>query len=313
MLEKPQFIFIIGCPRSGTTMLQVLLSSHPLVASTVELTLFDRYIGPWLKTWRMEVANIRDKDWQQGLPMLWSEAEFDEFIREFLGRAYRKLLDRFPSATHVLDKHPGYSMHIEAIKRYLPRARFIHMIRDGRDVACSLRAAVDTMGFGIEHAGAAGRMWENMVRAAREAKRFEGDYLELRYEDVLARGVECYGRVLEFCGLPADEKWIRETVEANRFDKMKERQATADPNVKVSTHHYRRGKSGNWQSELSPADRYAFDRGGGALLRELGYAEEGWWAENSAQRAIEPLRSMARELARRLKILSARDVEVRTD
>ncbi len=277
-------------------MLQVLLAGHPKVAATVQLTLFDRYIGEWLKTYQEESADIRDKDWTLGLPMLWNRQEFDDFITEFLRRAYAKLLERTPEATHVLDKHPGYSVHVDAIKHYLPKARFIHMIRDGRDVACSLVAAKESMGFGFQQHVDAGVLWRNMVTGARQAAKFGADYFEIRYEDFLEDNVKAYRAVLDFCQLPYDEEWLKTTLAANTFDKMKQRQATGDPNVKVSVHHYRTGKSGNWRQEFTPDVRYAFDLAAGPLLRELGYAHGDWWAETDSQKTWLPIRH---RLARR--------------
>ena len=269
-------------------MLQVLLANHPDVATTVELTLFDRYVGPWLETWDMENANIRQKGWQLGLPMLWNEQEFESFIREFIHRAYVKLLERNPQATAILDKNPGYSMHVETIKRFLPRARFIHMIRDGRDVACSLVAAKESMGFGFSEHAAAGVLWRNLVLGARKAAVFGNDYLELRYEDFLADNRAAYRKTLEFCGLPFDDQWLNDTIAANTFEKMKERQATGDQGVKVSPHHYRTGKAGNWKSEFTSATRFAFHLAAGKLLCELGYGDEFWWAETQSDRTWLP-------------------------
>src|SRR6476619_4240030 len=112
MLESKQFLYIIGSPRSGTTMLQILLANHPRVASTVEQTLFQHYVSPWLQTWALEVQNLDQRGWKLGLPILWKEAELVDFLREFLDRAYAKILALKPDATHILDKHPGYSFHV---------------------------------------------------------------------------------------------------------------------------------------------------------------------------------------------------------
>ena len=46
-----QFVFIIGAPRSGTTWLQTMLAAHPSVCTSVELTLFDKYITSWIEIW----------------------------------------------------------------------------------------------------------------------------------------------------------------------------------------------------------------------------------------------------------------------
>lgn len=290
VLDDYQFLFIIGAPRSGTTMLQVLLGCHPRVATTIELTLFDRYISPWLEVWAKEQGAIDRGARKQGLPMIWSREELDIFLREFLTRAYQKVIDRNSSATHLLDKHPGYSLHVESIKRLLPKARFVHLIRDGRDVACSLRAARANMGFGFQYVEQSADLWNQWVHAARKAAQFGEDYLEVRYEEFLADRPKWFSRILEFCRLPAEEKWIAETLEQNTFDKMKERHPSGDASVQLPKQFYRRGKPGAWQEEFSVSDRYAFDRLAGVLLRELGYDKENWWAANSVEQTIEPIR-----------------------
>lgn len=299
-LASKQLLYIVGSPRSGTTMLQILLGSHPQVATTVELTLFTRYIAPWLKEYETEVANRERHGWHRGLPMLWSAEENDEFLREFLRRAYAKVDLAAPGRTHLLDKVPGNSLHVPVIKRLVPQARFIHIIRDGRDVACSLAAAKETMHFGVTRLAEGGTLWRDWVRGARQAADYPGDYLELRYEDFLVQGVELYERVLAFCRLPADRAWIEQTLAENTFSKMKERGASADPKVTVSRHHYRQGKAGSWHKDFTLQDRYEFDRAAGELLVELGYAEPGWWAATDAERHLEPRRH---ELRRRWDFL----------
>jgi len=48
---RKEFLFIVGSPRSGTTWLQLMLGSHPSVCATAELTLYDKYLAPWLDAW----------------------------------------------------------------------------------------------------------------------------------------------------------------------------------------------------------------------------------------------------------------------
>ena len=300
ILESKEFLFIIGSPRSGTTMLQILLGNHPQVATTVELTLFSRYLGPWLQTWDDEVRNLREKQWQQGLPFVLDEAEFLGVARGFAGQIYAKVLANKPAATHLLDKHPGYSLHVAAIKRLLPKARFLHVIRDGRDVGLSMVSARTQMGFGAATLPEAAAAWKRFVQAARSAKQFAGDYLEVRFEDLLARGVETCAAVLEFCGLPAERAWIAETLEANTFEKMRDRHAAADPRVQLHSGHYRKGEAGGWRAEMSAAERFEFDSIAGDLLRELGYAGPDWWADSASARVVAPLRHGLRQRLRSL-------------
>jgi hypothetical protein len=278
-------LFIIGAPRSGTTWLQTMVGDHPMVCTSVELTLFDGYVAPWLKRWQEEAELIKQKRvHSQGLPMAWKEHEFYDFIRGFLERVYSRVLAAKPEATHVLDKRPRYAMHVEEINAFLPDARFIHLLRDGRDVAASTLAAKKSMDFSTANAAQAADGWKHYVIAARKASRFPERFLEVRYEQLLAKPVETLAQVFAFCGLPASAELVDTIVEAGRFDKMKEKQRSPIKEVKHPAAHFRKGQAGSWQTELSVIDRYRFNQFAGDLLVELGYAEKDWWASSKAQK-----------------------------
>lgn len=301
ILERMQFLFIIGSPRSGTTWIQNMLASHEQVATTVELTLFNNYVAPWIKSWQREATNIEQGKWDQGLPYLWDEAEFTDYLREFLGKTYAKVEAKNPGATHILDKFPLYAVYTELIRQFLPEARFIHVIRDGRDVVVSILAARKNVGFGASNLVDAMATWKEMVTSAREARHYADSYLELRYEDTLANPVDTLKRVYAFCGLDASEAWIEEVTANHTFDKMKARRQTADAASKAAEGHYWRGKAGNWRDELSKLERYQVERGIGRELRELGYTQPGWWADNSLERVTIPLLYVASRILLRLK------------
>jgi len=298
MPDSPSLLYIIGSPRSGTTMLQILLASHPQVASTVEQTLFQHYAEPWLRGWEVEVDCIENRGWKLGLPILWKKEDLEAVLRDFLARVYARVHENKPEATHLLDKHPGYSLHVRTIKALVPNAKFIHMIRDGRDVACSMRAVHGKMGFTTASISEAGEKWCTFVRGARQAAEFGEDYLEIRYEEFLEGKAGTYARVLDFCGLSHTREWIEATLAANTFEKMKERGASPDPKVKLSEKRYHRGSAGGWREEFTSWDAYRFERAAGTLLRELGYAGQEWWIENDLDRIVQPLRH-AFEIRRR--------------
>jgi hypothetical protein len=290
ILDTKRFLFIIGSPRSGTTMLQILLGCHPDVATTVELTLFNRYVSQWVNTWEIETQNLTEKGWQQGLPFIWSTEKFESFLKEFLDRAYQSVLANKPAATHILDKHPGYSMHVNSIKRFLPGAKFIHIIRDGRDMACSAISARKKLGFGTSTVGESALAWKQYLTAAKDAARFGVDYMEVRYETLLEQKVESYSEILDFCELPHDALWVQRTLEENSFSRMKERQAAADSRAKLDAGHYRDGKAGGWRTQLTRKEWFEFHQYAGDLLIELGYAKEDWWATEPLAKLTEPLR-----------------------
>jgi hypothetical protein len=316
MISDKQFLFIIGSGRSGTTWLQIMIGAHPLVCTTVELTLFDRYLAPWIRAWRNEAANIEQGRWHQGVPFLWTEDEFYGFLREFLERVYERVVATNPQATHILDKHPEYSMYVEDINRFFPNARFIHVIRDGRDVAVSAVAALQQIGFGVGTIQEAAALWKKYVREAQKARQYHGRYLEVTYEELLADGLDTLKLVFDFCGLPASVEDVAAIFNAHQFGQMKARRITQVRNIKAPDGAYRKGKVGSWRQELAPVQRYLFDRIAGDSLRELGYAEDGWWAESRSQvftlpvlaailswrkRSVAAMKRIARPVLRKLK------------
>ena len=296
MLSDKQFLFIVGSPRSGTTWLQIMISAHPLVCTTVELTLFSRYTAPWIKAWKAEAANIERERWYQGLPFLWTEDDFYGFLREFLGKVYERVAASNPQATHILDKHPGYSMCIEDINRLLPNARFIHVIRDGRDVVVSMVAARKQIGFGTGSIEDSAVQWKRYVRAAQKARQYHDRYLEVRYEDLSSSGVDTIKSIFDFCGLPASDEDMAAIVTAHQFERMKAKGQAVDKRIKKLEAHYRKGKIGSWKEELVLKKRYVFHKIAGDLLCELGYADNSWWIEEGYQRFTLPLLSVLSEM-----------------
>lgn len=289
MGKDTNYVFILGAPRSGTTWLQAMLGAHPRVGTTVELTLYSRYTASWIESWTKEARNIEDGRWHQGLPFVWSESDFYGFLRDFVEGVYQRVLDKHPQATHVVDKHPAYSMYVEDIERIVPQARFIHVIRDGRDVAVSMVAARKRSGFGAGTIQDAALAWKKHVLAARRASQYQGRYMEVRYEDLLADGVSTLRTVFDFCDLPADADDVAAIVDEHQFERMKARRQLADERAQATVGHYRKGVVGSWRESLSPLQRRMFHRLVGDLLCELGYAQEDWWATNASQKAVLPI------------------------
>ncbi|MCC9608443.1 sulfotransferase [Blastopirellula sp. JC732] len=276
-----EFLFIIGSDRSGTTWLQSMIAAHPQVATTVQLTLFHTYVPDWIRSWNMEVGYIEDADqWDMGLPVVWSEQEFHEFLREFVAKAYSKVAEKSPNASHILDKHPAYREHVEDINLLLPNAKFIHVIRDGRDVALSLIAAKKGLGWGFSSVREAAEAWARFVRRGQEATKYGERYVEVRYEDLKTDGVATLQSVFEFCGLAASEEEVGRILEDHQFERMKRNRQTPDATRNAPAAHYRKGASGQWKEGYSAVQRGEFHQIAGGLLCELGYAEPGWWYQS---------------------------------
>jgi hypothetical protein len=264
------------------------------------LRLYDKYTAPWLEAWKEEALLTEEGKHYIGLPVLWTEAEFRDFLKSFLERVYSKVIATKPQATHILDKHPRYSPFVDDIHHFIPQARFIHIIRDGRDVAVSLSAAHRQLGwFTREPLHGYGTVWKRALLAARKASAYDGRYLEVRYEQLCAQPADTLKTVFGFCGLSAGDEWVKAIVEKHEFQNLKRSRVTPAESVKLPEGHYREGKVGRWRQEFTSIQRYYFDRVAGDLLRELGYAQAGWWAEGPHQRIWLPLAAAARNMCRR--------------
>ncbi len=291
MVLDKEFLFIIGAPRSGTTWVQLMLGAHPAVCTSVELTLFV-YTNRWIYIWDRQVEDIAAERWHIGLPMIWNEEEFYGFLRQFLEQAYGRVWDGNPAITHILDKHPAYAAFVEEINRMVPNSRFIHVIRDGRDVAASMVSAKQQMGFGTGTVTESAVAWKEHVEWARKGRQFDGRYLELRYEEIMADPIAALTTLYDFCGLPATPEQIKTIVDEHSFNRLKAERVSPVEGVTLPQNFYRKGKAGGWRDDIPPVERFLFDRVAGDLLVELGYAEQGWWAETASQRWWLPLQAV---------------------
>jgi sulfotransferase family protein len=283
-LDK-KFIFILGAPRSGTTWLHRIMSEHEQVASTpgVELTFFTNYLPPLVERWQTEQNNLENKGWTKGLPYLWSQNEFNEFINDFFSKVYGKLIEKKENTTHIVDKNPAYSNQVNLIHHCLPDAKFIHIVRDGRDVAVSMISARKRMGFGPDNIFDASRFWKKSIINSQKAKNLGKDnYLEIKYEELLKNEFEYLKQIFFFCGLKTDDDFLKTII--NKYNYRSNPVSSPNPEAKK----IRGQKKVVWKDKLRPIEKYIFYKISGRLLHQLNYSadNERWWYENTFQRFI---------------------------
>ncbi|MBL0043460.1 MAG: sulfotransferase [Flavobacteriales bacterium] len=258
-----------------------MLAAHPHVAAMEkeELTVFSRYLSPWATNFELETRNKDEGKWSQGLPCLFTKDEFEQQMRSFVETVYGRLLERRPASTHILDKHPNYSNHIPLIDQLLPRSRFLHIIRDGREVAVSMMSVRKRVGHSPGEVRGAAQEWHRCLTNARACGTPLGPerYMEVRYEDLRKNTDEGLQRILEFCGLSAIDGFSAQV--AKEHDINVRQVSTGDTDLNAL-----RNQPDRLAGEMSITERYIFDRMAGGLLRELGYAEKGWWAIRSRDR-----------------------------
>ena len=283
------FVFIVGCPRSGTTLLQRLLDCHPQVAVTPETH--------WIPRWyeKNGAKGITPEGMVSG-KLINRLLAYPRFLELGINRKELKALSRprrtvpytrFVSALFDLygqkrgkrlvgDKTPGYARNLNTLHALWPAAKLVHLIRDGRDVSLSVlnwqRARGWQAGEGLARFSAwsesplcaAALWWEWHVRLAREAGAAleQPVYTELRYEDLVADpGGQCR-KLCAFLGIPYIEDMLR------LYDSR-----ARESNAGDEKHPWRPITPGlkDWRVQMSPEDVDLFEATAGDLLDELGY------------------------------------------
>lgn len=203
--------FIVGAPRSGTTLLRLMLDAHPDLAIPPE-TGFVAVLGRDMPANRGPEDFLRAiTDFPPGAPS-WPDFGIDRavLLEEVVGSGeefsatealrifYRSYARRF-GKTRWGDKTPTHCLQIPEIRRLVPESHFIHIVRDGRDVALSLRNTWFSPG---QDAGVLANYWSNCVSTARRDGSSVGGYLELRYEDLVLDPETQLRRICSFIKIP---------------------------------------------------------------------------------------------------------------
>jgi Sulfotransferase family len=268
-------VIILGVRRSGTTLLRVMLDRSASLAIPDE-----SYFVPQLaRRHRGTVDPTAFVDDLRRLPTLdeWglSPGLVAKRLRPGMrtGEAIAAVFEAYAAVRGKPrwgDKTPLYMQHLPLLERLFPSARFVHLIRDGRDAALSflsVPAGIMTEGWGHPRdARGFALQWATEVRDARTLGRRAGAerYLELRYEDLVADVATTLARVCGFAGLAYDDGMLGYVGQTDSARKEHQQRLNEPPRVGVR----------DWRTEMSPADRAAFESVAGDLLAELGYEVE---------------------------------------
>ncbi|HET6630829.1 MAG TPA: sulfotransferase [Woeseiaceae bacterium] len=204
--------FLVGCSRSGTTLLQALIDAHPNIAIPPESHVYLRF-GPIVHTYgdlavqrkrlrfiRALLSDIFIEEWRLEITV----ADIEQRLQEptFLGIV--ETLFRFYAERHGArrwgDKTPEHIRYLREIRRDFPGARLIHLVRDGRDVA----EAMQRMIFYPVTAYGVARVWRDEIRhwQAFCATEGEANTLVVRYEDLVTEPRETVASIFRFLGEP---------------------------------------------------------------------------------------------------------------
>lgn len=201
----PAPVFLVGFPRSGTTMLEQILSTHPRVVATNEREVFHHAM-------RVLSRGLTDiAAWAAHLDAM-PEAQVEEARAAYLA-ACDDILREQPGATIVLDKFPMHLGVVMIINRVFPEARILVSHRDPRDVCLSSFLQEFVPNRSMVHFLSLDdtvRVYEMMMGGwLRQRDRVSAPVLEVKYEDITRDLEKQARRVLEFCGLEWDPAVLR--------------------------------------------------------------------------------------------------------
>lgn len=282
---------IVGSPRSGTTLLRLMLDAHSELAIPPEtgfLTIGEKLTGKGDK--------LREKFFQaivnypQALPA-WQDFEIPtEEFRAALSeitpfnvadgyRMFYRLYAARRGKSRWGDKTPIYCLHLKTIRRLLPEARFVHLIRDGRDAALSLRRMWFSPGWEIEKQAA---YWRDCVLSARRAGAGHHDYLEVRYEELVLNTAETLKCICAHVNLTYEDDML--SYYKHAAERLKEHKGRSLPDGSTFLTQEQRFQQQErttkppdpacvfaWKQTMDAEERRKFRAVAGDLLAELGY------------------------------------------
>jgi hypothetical protein len=286
MSRKPSgpnpYLFIVGSPRSGTTLLRRVVSAHSQIVVAPETQwiadFYNRRIGLTQdgtvtdELIRQLIAHAKFNNLGMTAEDLWGLLESGEpptyasFVSRIFAR-YGELRGK-PLAG---DKTPNYVRQIHLLHPLWPQARFVHLIRDGRDVCLSvrdwqrkaMRMAELFATWSEDPVTTAALCWERDVRRGRARGGPLGSalYYEVRYEDLVNDPAGETRELCFFLDLPYEEhmpEFYRASPPAKR-QKPKKAWMPITPGLR------------DWRTQMAPDDVERFEAAAGDLLDELGY------------------------------------------
>ncbi len=268
-------VFITGYGRSGTTWTLDIFACHPKVCAIFETWLLTRQEGVVGVFHQPQWVSQYYEDRREGIGLEHGAVQlvgYDEMARD-LGALVAGWMTRRlrPGQSYLVEKGP---IDIPAAAAMFPEARFVHVIRDGRDVALSHARAAASWAPEMNKKrplASFARPWRQAVARRRIDGAALGDrYLEVRFEDMTRDVRSVASGLFEFAEIPLDG----DTLE---LVSKKTSLSAYDESVRQSGFRGE-GRDGAWSEVMTPEDARSFDAEAGDLLVDLGYAEgRDWW------------------------------------
>ena len=278
VLQKDIF-FVIGIPKSGTTWIQNILNGHPDIWCSGEMAF--RKLAARLEQvatdYNNDVFEMNERHIGQNVGYLRFTQENLNYV--FLNTIYLLFSDWVLSSNAIClgAKNPDLAQDLGLFAYLLPKAKFIHIIRDGRDVTISgwhhnhrmngkiLKTYPDIRDY-VEYCVKA---WSSGIEKARSfGRNYPSRYWEFCYEDLHRTPDPIIKQMLEFLDVDSSDPMVDRCRQAGSFKTLSggRQRGQEDPGS-----FFRKGIIGDWKNHFDQSCLDTFMRYGGDLLRELGY------------------------------------------
>jgi len=282
---------IVGCPRSGTSLLAVMLDSHPDLAVPPEtsfvgaITSMPGALPDARRAFfnRVTADRIPISNWSDfGLDrdVLWRRlTAIEPFTVEAGLRAFYALYAEGQGKPRYGEKTPGYVFLLPEIAALLPEAHFIHVLRDPGDTALSWRKTWFAPSMDLRVLGAA---WRKHVEAGRRARDLVPHYVEVRFEELVRNPERELRGLCDYLALPWNPLMLDYRAQgAARLARLQGRlhargaMIAREERTRIHANLTRAPDTDRlevWRREMTPAERELLEAAAGPLVRALGYA-----------------------------------------
>lgn len=279
--EDITLFFAGGQGKSGTTWVQLLLDAHPDISCGGEAHFFDM-LAPAMQQAFLRYRHLLDDNNKlfHELPG-YSLPEQPHAFAALRGAIVTAMMEqaRGQSPRALGERTPANIENMDLAWELFPQARMLHVVRDPRDVAVSLwhhGKRIQEGGF-VKQYGTIDKLavhlcksWgSSMHHCEKLGAERPGQYLEVRYEDLLDNGPVALTRMLEFLEIAPDAETIKQCLKATAFEKLSGGRGRGDEDADS---HFRKGVSGDWHNHLQPETSREIRALAASQLERLGYS-----------------------------------------
>jgi hypothetical protein len=278
--RKRSPVFVMGCHRSGTNLLyDMLLSAGGFAIYRGSLPVYETLIPRFGSMARRRNREKLLQTWVRSRGFRRTGLDADQLSSRILNECHnggdfiRLVMDAVAASQGVprwVLYDPDNVLHIERLKACIPNALFLHIIRDGRDIALSLKKMGGFRPLPWDRSEtrslvATALYWEWMVRNGHEhGSRFRSDYMEIHYEDLITQPRETLQRLGSFLDQDLDYDRIKST----GLGRLSE----SNSSFREEAGREKINPLGRWKKRLSRTDVAAIEAAVGDCLERNGYS-----------------------------------------